>query len=77
MLQLHCYPDGKKRVVTFSYDDGSENDARLTELFNRYGVKGPFHLNGGRRSRGGGSEATRALSRPRNRLSYGFSRLAG
>ena len=30
MLQFHCYPEGKKRVVTFSYDDGSENDARLT-----------------------------------------------
>lgn len=51
MLQFHCYPEGKKRVVTFSYDDGSENDARLTELFNRYGVKGTFHLNGGRRGR--------------------------
>lgn len=46
MLQFHCYPGGKKRVVTFSYDDGPENDKRLVALFNRYGVKGTFHLNG-------------------------------
>lgn len=46
MLQYHCYPGGKKRVVTFSYDDGSPNDVRLVELFNQYGVKGTFHLNG-------------------------------
>ena len=46
MLQLNCFPGGKKNVVTFSYDDGSANDARLVELFNRYGVKGTFHLNG-------------------------------
>lgn len=46
MIQFHCYPGGRKRVVTFSYDDGHPNDARLIELFNRYGVKGTFHLNG-------------------------------
>ena len=46
MLQFNCFPGGKKNVVTFSYDDGSANDARLVELFNRYGVKGTFHLNG-------------------------------
>lgn len=46
MIQLNRFPDGKRRAVTFSYDDGSENDVRLIELFNRYGVKGTFHLNG-------------------------------
>ena len=45
MLQFHVYPGGKKRIVTFSYDDGSGNDPRLIELFNKYGVKGTFHLN--------------------------------
>ncbi|MBE6703141.1 MAG: polysaccharide deacetylase [Ruminococcaceae bacterium] len=48
MIQYHVYPGGKKRVVTFSYDDGSSNDARLVEMFNKYGVKGTFHLNGGK-----------------------------
>ena len=46
MIQFHVYPGGKKRVVTFSYDDGHENDVRLIELFNKYGVKSTFHLNG-------------------------------
>ena len=45
MIQLHVYPDGKKRIVTFSYDDGHTNDIRLIELFDNYGVKGTFHLN--------------------------------
>lgn len=46
MIQFHCYPGGKKRVVTFSYDDGFSGDVRLAELFNRYGVKATFHING-------------------------------
>ena len=48
MIQFHVYPGGKKRVVTFSYDDGHENDERLVQLFNKYGVKSTFHLNGGK-----------------------------
>ena len=48
MIQFHVYPGGKKRIVTFSYDDGHHNDERLVELFNKYGVKGTFHLNGGK-----------------------------
>ena len=46
MIQFHVYPGGKKRIVTFSYDDGHTNDQRLVELFNKYGVKGSFHLKG-------------------------------
>lgn len=48
MIQYHIFPGGKRRALTFSYDDGSEGDIRLVELFNRYGVKGSFHLNAGR-----------------------------
>lgn len=48
MIQYHVYPGGKKRIVTFSYDDGSKGDERLIALFNQYGVKGTFHLNGGK-----------------------------
>ncbi|MCD7826130.1 MAG: polysaccharide deacetylase family protein [Clostridiaceae bacterium] len=36
-----------KKAVTFSYDDGVEQDRRLVELFNRYGLKGTFNLNTG------------------------------
>ena len=46
MIQFHVYPGGKRRIVTFSYDDGDIRDARLTALFNTYGVKATFHLNG-------------------------------
>ena len=48
MVQYHVYPGGRRRIVTFSFDDGSENDARLIELMNRYGIRSTFHLNGSR-----------------------------
>ena len=46
MIEYSVFPGGKKRVVTFSYDDGPVQDERLVAMFNRYGVKGTFHLNG-------------------------------
>lgn len=42
-----CYPQGKFKALTFSYDDGTVMDRRLVELFDRYHVKGTFHLNSG------------------------------
>lgn len=36
-----------KKAVTFSYDDGIEQDRRLVELFNYYGMKCTFNLNTG------------------------------
>ena len=48
MIQFHVYPGGKKRIVTFSYDDGHPNDERLVGMFNEYNVKATFHLNGNR-----------------------------
>ena len=41
------WPQGRTKAVTFSYDDGVSQDARLIEFFNRYGVKGTFNLNSG------------------------------
>ena len=46
MIQYHLYPGYKKRIVTFSYDDGHANDERLIRLFDAYGVRATFHLNG-------------------------------
>ena len=46
MITFYAFPGGKKYCVTFSYDDGCDNDARLMELLNKYGMKGTFHLNG-------------------------------
>ena len=37
--------NGKMKAVTFSYDDGTTQDIRLIEIFNRYGLKATFNLN--------------------------------
>lgn len=42
-----CFPEGKHKVLTFSYDDGRGADKRLIEIFNKYHLKGSFHLNSG------------------------------
>ncbi len=47
MIQFHIYPGGRRKILTFSYDDGKAEDIRLVSLFNRYGVKATFNLNGG------------------------------
>lgn len=47
-IKLLYYPEGKTKALTMSYDDGQIHDRRLIELFNRYGIKGTFHLNSGR-----------------------------
>lgn len=41
------FPEGRKSAFTLSYDDGQVYDRRLVELFNKYGLKGTFHLNAG------------------------------
>lgn len=37
--------NGKKKAVTFSFDDGVTQDIRLIEIFNKYGLKCTFNLN--------------------------------
>ena len=46
MIHYNVFPEGKRKIVTFSYDDGPANDPRLVALLNKYGMKGSFHLNG-------------------------------
>lgn len=43
----YCFPGGKHKVLTMSYDDGKVEDRRLVALFNKYGIKGTFHVNAG------------------------------
>jgi len=38
---------GKKKAITFSYDDGVTQDIRLIKLFNKYNLKCTFNLNSG------------------------------
>ena len=48
-MTLHpCYPQGKQKAFTVSYDDGRKTDRALLEILNTYQVKGTFHLNYGR-----------------------------
>jgi hypothetical protein len=42
-----CFPEGKYKVLTMSYDDGREEDRRLVSLFDENGIKGTFNLNAG------------------------------
>ena len=37
----------KRKIITFSFDDGVIDDVRLMEIFNRYGIKATFNLNSG------------------------------
>lgn len=39
--------NGKKKAVTFSYDDGIVYDKQLVEVLNKYGIKCTFNLNSG------------------------------
>lgn len=48
MRQIYtCFPEGKHKVLTLSYDDGRTADRRLVGMLNKYGVKGTFHINSG------------------------------
>jgi len=40
------FPGGRMRALTLSYDDGVQQDARLIEILDRYGIKCTFNLNG-------------------------------
>lgn len=37
--------NGKKKAITFSFDDGVTQDIRLVEMLNKYGLKGTFNIN--------------------------------
>ncbi|HIR27705.1 MAG TPA: polysaccharide deacetylase family protein [Candidatus Choladousia intestinigallinarum] len=44
---LLLFPEGKRKAVTFSYDDAVTQDIRFVGLLNRYGLKGTFNINSG------------------------------
>ncbi|MFW5981441.1 MAG: polysaccharide deacetylase family protein [bacterium] len=47
-ISFAYYPGAKKKALTMSYDDGQIFDRRLVEIFNKYGIRGSFHLNSGK-----------------------------
>lgn len=42
-----CFPGGKHKVLTMSYDDGKTEDRRLVDIFNKHGIRGTFNVNAG------------------------------
>ncbi len=41
------FPGGRRKVLTFSYDDGNRCDERLADIFSAANMKATFNLNGG------------------------------
>lgn len=52
-----CFPGGKAKAFTMSYDDGVFDDIRLIEIMNRNGIKGTFNINYGYASKEAGESA--------------------
>jgi peptidoglycan/xylan/chitin deacetylase (PgdA/CDA1 family) len=44
-IKFDRFYGGKSKALTLSYDDGREQDRRLVDLMNRYGLRSTFHLN--------------------------------
>ncbi len=42
-----CFPGGKAKAFSVSYDDGVLQDIPFVRLLNKYGLKGTFNLNSG------------------------------
>ena len=45
MRVYYCFPEGKYKALTMSYDDGVLADRRLVSIFNEHGIKATFNLN--------------------------------
>ena len=41
------YPNGLKKAITLSYDDGLVTDVKMLEILNKYGIKCTFNVNYG------------------------------
>lgn len=47
MINFDRFPENKRKIVTMSYDDGKIYDRKLVEIFDKYGIRGTFHINAG------------------------------
>ena len=47
MSTFYRFPGSLRKAVTLSYDDGVEQDVRLIEILDKYGIKCTFNLNSG------------------------------
>lgn len=45
MISNIRFPNGKKKALLLSFDDGKFPDLKFSELLNKYGIKGTFNIN--------------------------------
>ena len=65
MAQLFMrYPGGKAKALTFSYDDGVDQDIRFIEILDKNGLKGTFNINSARFAPEGKVYAEGQIHRP-------------
>lgn len=50
---IKTFPGGKKKCLTFSYDDAGVQDIQLIKLFDQYNIKGTFNINSGQTQKDG------------------------
>ncbi|PWM71804.1 MAG: polysaccharide deacetylase [Bacillota bacterium] len=58
------FPEWRKKALTLSYDDNGEQNEKLVEILNRYGVRCTFNLNSGLFSEEGAPVNKDLLYRP-------------
>lgn len=46
-IVFYCFPGGRRKALSMSYDDGTIHDRRLVDIFNKHDIRGTFHLNSG------------------------------
>ena len=46
MKNYMLFPGGKNKALTLSYDDGVQQDIKLIEILDKYGIKCTFNING-------------------------------
>lgn len=47
MSTFYRFPNGLRKALTLSYDDGVEQDIRLMDILDRHGIRCTFNLNSG------------------------------
>ena len=43
-MRFMRFKDGREKALTLSYDDGVDQDKRLVEILDKYGIKGTFNI---------------------------------
>lgn len=68
MINFDRFPNKARKALTMSYDDGKTYDRRLVEIFNKYKIRGTFHVNGGYLPRPDNSEPDDVKTNDKKRI---------